>query len=370
MIKTTAINLVNNHPMLISWDIGRRCNFDCSYCGPEHHNNTSPHADLKTLIKTFEFAKQWAKIYNSHRSVKPEAIEMNFTGGEPTNNPNFWDLIHHIKQDDETYWLGLTTNGTWGDKQMKTIVDYFGSATVSYHCEADKKLRDRTLHNIIELKSQGVFVQVNVMLHTDLWDIAMEACEILDQHGVHYNPTPIGDGSNDTGKWAIDSNGISRRTSHTYTPEQQQWFFKKMNIDAQTIENKIGNKLGRACCGSRCLTGKVDNVWQPVKLVNTEFKDWHCTVDWFFLHIDQELQNIYHHQTCQATRSGRGPIGTLNDTEKLLADLRNMMSQPAIAPIICPNQRCGCGMCLPKAKNIDDFKVIWKSVSGVPILEK
>jgi MoaA/NifB/PqqE/SkfB family radical SAM enzyme len=370
MIKTTAINLVNNHPMLISWDIGRRCNFDCSYCGPEHHNNTSSHADLKTLIKTFEFAKQWAKIYNSHRSVKPEAIEMNFTGGEPTNNPNFWDLIHRIKQDDETYWLGLTTNGTWGDKQMKTIVDYFGSATVSYHCEADKKLRDRTLHNIIELKSQGVFVQVNVMLHTDLWDIAMEACEILDQHSIHYNPTPIGDGSNDTGKWAIDSNGISRRTSHTYTPEQQQWFFKKMNIDAQTIENKIGNKLGRACCGSRCLTGKVDNVWQPVKLVNTEFKDWHCTVDWFFLHIDQELQNIYHHQTCQATRSGRGPIGTLNDTEKLLADLRNMMSQPAITPIICPNQRCGCGMCLPKAKNIDDFKVIWKSVSGVPILEK
>lgn len=28
MIKTTAINLVNPEPMMVTWDTGRRCNYD------------------------------------------------------------------------------------------------------------------------------------------------------------------------------------------------------------------------------------------------------------------------------------------------------------------------------------------------------
>ena len=356
--------------MLISWDIGKRCNLDCTYCEASRHNNFSPHTSLEDLIKTFEFAKKWANIYNSRRINAPNAIEMNFTGGEPTNNPNFWKLVEHIKSSEGNYWLGLTTNGTWGKNQIANIVKNFGSATISYHCEADKTLRDRTLKNIVELHSKGVSIQVNVMLHTDLWNIAMDACEFLDNNNINYIPTPIGDGPTDTSVWALDANGTFRRTAHIYTPEQQQWFFNKMNINSSTVEDRVGNKLGRTCCGGRCLTGKVDGEWQEVKLVNTEFHGWNCMVDWFFLHIDQELKQVFHHQTCQATHNKRGPIGTLDDTESMLVDLEQRMNSPAINPIVCPNQRCGCGMCIPKAKNMDDFKIIWAATTNVPIREK
>ena len=36
----------------IEWNLGKRCNFDCSYCPSEIHDNTSPHTDIEILKKT------------------------------------------------------------------------------------------------------------------------------------------------------------------------------------------------------------------------------------------------------------------------------------------------------------------------------
>jgi hypothetical protein len=84
-------------------------------------------------------------------------------------------------------------------------------------------------------------------------------------------------------------------------------------------------------------------------------------VNWFFLYIDQETNNVYHHQTCKATYDGApGPIGSLDDTEKMFDELKIYLKNPT--PIVCPNQRCGCGMCIPKAKNLEDFTVLKESI--------
>ena len=100
---------------------------------------------------------------------------------------------------------------------------------------------------------------------------------------------------------------------------------------------------------------------KEVKLVNTNFKDWSCTVDWYFLHIDQHTGSVYHHQTCQALHDGkRGAIGYLSDSDKLLTELSTRLLNPQ--PIICPNQKCGCGMCVPKAESKEDFNDMWKSI--------
>lgn len=369
MIKTTAVNLTNPESMMVTWDIGKRCNYDCSYCDALRHNNFSSHASLDTLVSTFKFIQEWTRLYNTKR-ITASSTGINFTGGEPTNNPNFWKLVEHIRSTDSTFELGLTTNGTWATDKLDIILRDFVGVTVSWHAEADKKLRDKALNNILNLSKAGKWLQVNVMLHTDLWDEAMAACDFLDHHGIKYNPVPIGDGNFDTSEWYKDKNGIMRRTTHAYTAEQQQWFFDKMKVPAESIEAAKGNKLGRTCCGGRCLTAKVDNEWKPVKLINTEFQGWNCMVDWYFMHIDQELNEVYHHQTCQALRGGKkGPIGTLDNTEEMLSNLSALLSQDTIDPIVCPNQRCGCGMCVPKAQSMIDFKEIWSNTISVPVRE-
>jgi hypothetical protein len=54
-----------------------------------------------------------------------------------------------------------------------------------------------------------------------------------------------------------------------------------------------------------------------------EFKGWHCSVNWFFMHIEQQTDSVFHHQTCQAQfGQTRGPIGKLSEGDKILAELK------------------------------------------------
>ena len=359
MIKTTAIKLVKPEPMMVTWDTGRRCNYDCTYCESTRHDIHSPFHSLDELKQTFDFVKSWTERYNRHRQVQSHT-NINFTGGEPTMNPAFWDLVDYINQY-PGFELSLTTNGAWNSKYTQKIVDRFKGVTVSYHAEAHPNLKNQVIKNIFALHEAGLWMQVNVMLHIEYWHECVEVYESLKAFGIKANPRPIGDGGVERTGWFVDADGTNRRTSHPYTTEQQQWFFNEMGLKGSVEEIRQGTQLGRACCGGRCLQGKVEGEWQEVKLVNTEFKDWHCMVDWYFLHIEQYTGSVYHHQTCQALPDKkRGAIGNLKDSEQLLVELEERLKNPK--PIICPNLRCGCGMCIPKAKSKEDFDQLWSSI--------
>jgi MoaA/NifB/PqqE/SkfB family radical SAM enzyme len=353
MEKVTAINLKSSEPFMVTWDIGRRCNFDCSYCESTRHNTYSPPTDYESLIKTFDFIKQYVKLY------KFKDVNINFTGGEPTVNPRFWDLITYIKQN-SNFGIGITTNGTWHSKHTDFILKNCNGVTISWHAEADVQLRERAIENAVRLHSAGLWTSVNVMLHTDYWDESVDAYNRLKSAGVNAVPTPLGDGNQDRTEWFKDTDGSWRRTGHKYTPKQYEWFWKVKGISTKKAEEILsGANLGRSCCGGRCLTGKT-NSWKPVVHVDNHFKGWYCSVNYYFLHIEEHTKNVYHHQTCQATFTGRGPIGNLDNTDDILNNTARYLENPN--PIICPNDRCGCGMCAPKAKSWKNFEPIWNSL--------
>jgi MoaA/NifB/PqqE/SkfB family radical SAM enzyme len=361
MINTTAIRTVNKDAFSVIWDTGRFCNYDCTYCESTRHNNHSKHKSLEEFITTFKFIDQWANVYNNYKIHKTNT-NINFTGGEPTANTNFWDLVDHIKQYDNSYQLSLTTNGAWGENYRQKIIDNFDGVTISYHAEADQKQKDRAISNIIALSKTNMWLQVNVMLHADYWDETVSVYNMLKGMGINCKPRPIGDGNIVRKGWFIDADGTNRRTSHEYTLEQQTWFFNAVGINEQPSKEKEGNEIGRSCCGSRPLEGKVNGDWKPVTFINTNFKNWYCMVNWFFLYIDQETNLVYHHQTCKATHNGApGPIGSLNNTDSMFKDLEQYLKNPT--PIVCPNQRCGCGMCIPKAENLTEFNILKNNVS-------
>lgn len=368
MIETTAIRLKNPTAFIVTWEMLRRCNLDCTYCESTRHNNYSPYPDLNELKRTFDFIKQYTDLYNSKRKNK-EFTSIDFTGGEPTANPNFWPLLDYIKSQGD-YRLGLTTNGTWGPQFTQRVLENFIHVTVSWHAEASQHLKDRTIKNIIDLHNSGMSVQANIMLHADHFDEATAVYDLLEEKGIpRLNPVPIGDGSIVRKGWFVDADGSNRRTSHEYSEQQQNWFYAAMGQEQKSKEKKEGASIGRACCGGRCLEGKIDDQWQEVKVVNNWFKDWHCMINWFFMHVDQHTGNVYHHQTCQATFEGRGSIGNIRQSSKIIDNVKQFLSQETIPSIICPNQRCGCGMCIPKARDFETFKNLWKDTTMIPIRE-
>jgi len=349
MIKTTAIRLVNrSEPMMVTWDISRRCNFDCSYCESTRHNNTSRHRNLDEMKTTLEFIKEYTKLYDCDR------VNINFTGGEPTNNPIFFEFADYAKTQGN-FGLGLTTNGAFSLKFIDNVVKNFEWVTVSYHAEANPKLKDNVMNVIKELSKHDIRLSVNVMMHTDYWDETVEVCNTLTAWGVKFNPRPIGDGNITVKGWFQDADGTMRRTSQEYTPEQQAWYFNFMGIPKPSEGNKEGTELGRNCCGGRCTQGKVNDEWKDVKLVDTHFKGWYCSVNKYFLHIDHETESVYHHQTCKAKFDGtKGHIGTLDNIPAILQYVKDNKD----TVIQCPNERCGCGMCVQKAQTLEEYKLL------------
>lgn len=337
-----AINLKYKEPMMVTWDTGRRCNFDCSYCDLSRHNLTSPLTSLEDLRSTYKFIQDYTKVY------KQTNANIAFTGGEPTINPNFWILINEI----ENFTLGLTTNGTFAPKHLDTIKQKFVAATISWHAEIDEKLRNRAVNNAIELHQAGFDIRVNVMMHSDLWSDCVLAHDKLVSEGVKTNPVIVGDGINGDTNFYKDETGTLRRTSHSYTVDQQAWFYKVKNLDTQTIDKiKAGNQLPRSCCGNRDLMGKCNGCWTDITATETNFQGWYCSVNRYFMHIEQHTGNVYHHQTCQAKFQGRGPIGNLKNTIAILEYAKQNLQNT----IVCPNLRCGCGMCAPKARDKIEF---------------
>jgi MoaA/NifB/PqqE/SkfB family radical SAM enzyme len=358
MIEIDAITNKLNEAFMVTWDMLRRCNLDCTYCESTRHNNYSNYPTLEELKITFDFIKSYTELYNS-KKIFNSHTNIDFTGGEPTANPNFWPLIDYIKQYDN-FNLGLTTNGTWGKNFTQKILDNFSHITISWHAEASNHLKERSIKNIKSLYDAGKSVQANIMMHCDYFNEAASLCEDLRNYGIKkVSPVPIGDGTIIRKGWFIDSEGKNRRIGHEYSVEQQEWFYKFKGIDYSARQCKDGAEMGRSCCGGRCLIGKSNGEWQDVSHVKNHFKDWHCMINWFFMHIEQHTGNIFHHQTCQATFDGKGPIGNLNDSNEILKKLKDTLSQNTVPSIVCPNQRCGCGMCIPKAKYSEDFKKLW-----------
>jgi len=115
----------------IQWDLGRFCNYDCSYClkGPKGvHNDTEPHKPIKALIET---------VNKMHMANLGERLRFCFSGGEPTLHPKFINLCEHIKS--LGHGVHLTTNGSKGPAYWARLVRVIDVASISVHFEFIKE---------------------------------------------------------------------------------------------------------------------------------------------------------------------------------------------------------------------------------------
>jgi hypothetical protein len=272
-------------------------------------------------------------------------------------------------------------------------------------------------------------LKVNVMMHQDYYDECVDLIEnFLKPNDIKYIPRVIGDDAKFKSHWFTDMDGAQRRTSHTYTQEQllylkNHWNNKNkeamsepsktvnkiieikkenyqpsntqviQNIDKHPTEIKsifkpieiktevkdgLARKMGRMCCGGRCMTVKADGEVKTAAFIEqSNFKGYHCMVNWFFLHIEEDKNAVYHHQTCMAKLPNTpsvnidmikftktkftdevGPITSLSESDRYLEWLKQQFENNRTPTVICPNTHCGCGICVTKANNEENFRVI------------
>ena len=377
--KLIVIDSVKTEDMIVTWDMGRFCNYDCTYCPPHRHDNFSPHAKLDELKATARFALNY--IFETIRFKRLEIkshYRFNLTGGEPTIHPEFIEFGKWLKEtfnNEEKYRntgnlnLTITSNGAFSRKICDHLIQNYNFVTISYHCEAPKRLKQKVRDNIMYLKEKSLPMSINVMFHAkhEYFQECVELCESLRKAEIDFIPRMIGEHS--------DNN----KYHHHYTPDQlnwmkEYWFKNKREASSNTTDKKesegeankkdlkMARDLGRPCCGGREMNvcDKKTKQWEKTKFLKfAKFKDWKCSVNWFFLHIEQQTGLIYHHQTCQARFDGtRGPIGTIKNRDQILNQLRENLKNKKMPVITCPNKICGCGLCVPKATQWEGLKQI------------
>ena len=142
----------------VEWNLGKRCNYDCSYCPASIHDNSSPHTDIEVLKATVDKLMTLSK-----------PIRLSFTGGEPCVHPKFLELVKYCKHVGVS-WISVTTNGTLPYEFYAALEA--DQIVFSIHLEYDWKRVFNTVESIIDSSNKKVIAQI--MAHHDHMDAVLQ----------------------------------------------------------------------------------------------------------------------------------------------------------------------------------------------------
>jgi hypothetical protein len=309
--------------------------------------------------------------------TKPKGIRyviLNVYGGESLYHPDIVEILERVRQEYIQYqdrWhltVTTTTNAIVSKKILSSVMPLIDEFTVSYHTEHTLKQRQQFKDNLLTIVEAGKRIKCVVLMHSDpeLFADANNMVEWLNENNIRHLPRQL-DHDKDQPKF-------------NYHSEQKIWFDKLYSSRSYNAGDQITNAVvdkndrtdladtGRACCGGRQLCK--DNEYKSRNFfVSNKFPDWYCSVNHFFVYIKQVNGEIYVNKDCKMNFDGKvGPIGNLNNTEQLLTSLKHHIDTNTLPVIQCKKERCYCGLCSPKAKDLESYTKIIKKYQKEPEL--
>jgi organic radical activating enzyme len=171
---------INIPPTVISinWFLGKRCNYDCSYCSPHIHDAVSPFVDQASAI-------EFIKNISTNVKNKNQKIKWIFTGGEPFIDPGFVPLLKAINLTGAATQVNVVTNGSLPLSTYLGVADLLSGITISLHPERSDKEIDQTIDKIIALsKSTSTQIAVNLMFATGRIDRYRQIIDLLRENNI------------------------------------------------------------------------------------------------------------------------------------------------------------------------------------------
>lgn len=363
-----AIDPNNKPSFLLDWELTMKCNLDCGYCISYlygGHDNTTKHPPLEECLTSIDFMYRYVDLYMKHKPKGIRSVILNVYGGESLYHPDIEEILAECHQRYAPYrdqWhltITTTTNAIVPEKKLLKILPYIDEFTCSYHSEASEKQKIQFKNNLLTIQTHGKRLKCVVLLHAQ--EQLFQDCEAmidwLKTHSIRYLPRQL-------------DHGVST-TQFNYTSQQVQWFDKfyyteksknptsKVDIVPVTEHFDLSDS-GRACCGGRQLCKDSDQKSRDF-FVKNKFPDWYCSVNSFFVYVKQVTGEIFVNKDCKMSFDGQvGPIGNIDDYESLLTWTEQNLRDNTMPVIQCKKESCRCGLCAPKAKNLDTFANIMK----------
>ena len=277
----------------IEWNLGKRCNYSCSYCPASIHDNTSSHTDIEILKKTVDKLVTLGK-----------PIRLSFTGGEPCVHPKFSELIRYCKHVG-IKWISVTTNGTLPFEFYASLpVDQY---VISIHFEYDWQRVLSTVTKITAMTSISVIAQI--MAHHNHMTSVIMAYGLLTSDGTPCTVRRI--------RWTEGDHDLF--DDMRYHPDDLQWI----------IDHTATVSANCVIDGEQLLHAN-----DVIKLHYNQFKGWACNAGLESLMINWDGE--VHRATCRVG----GSLGNI---------YAGSFDTPS-APITCDRNWCTCAADIPLTK--------------------
>ena len=361
-----AIDPNNRISFLLDWEITMKCNLDCSYCPigvHGGHDNSTKHPPVSECLLALDFMFEYVDLYMSTKPKGIRYVVLNVYGGESLHHPDIVEILAQIQKKYQPYtdrWnltITTTTNAVISTKKLQKIIPYVDEFTVSYHTENTDKQKQQFKDNILAIAQSGKRQKCVVLMHqnSELFQDANDMIGWLNKNNIKLLPRAL------DGDEGVDSDRM-------YDQPQVTWFDKTYQTNTFGKETEIleSNKelhladIGRACCGGRqtCLDHDYKN---RHFYVNNKFPDWYCSVNHFFLFVKQLTGEVFTNKDCKMNFEGSvGPIGHLSNTKLIISTLQTQLMNNSMPVIQCKKYKCLCGLCAPKAKDLNTFNSIMK----------
>ena len=166
--------------VVINWNLGNRCNFECSYC-PDSLNNGSFGWNDYEVVTAF--------IDQAIAHYAPRLVYFEFTGGEVTLWKDFVKTAKYIKR--VGHDVGFISNGSRTIRWWEKNKEIFDHVCLSFHPEAADP---EHFAEVVKIMSQECRTHCNIMMHTDLaiWDKCVEVADrVIDIKNISIALQPL-----------------------------------------------------------------------------------------------------------------------------------------------------------------------------------
>lgn len=379
-----ALDPTNIPSFLLDWEVTKLCNLDCSYCGTSMetggHNNNTEHPPLEDCLRTIDFMYKYVDQYMKYKRPSQRKVILNVYGGESLFHPDIVEILQacrdkHVQYQDSWYLTIIcTTNGVVGKTRWQQVVPLIDEFTVSYHTENLPKQKQQYQDNVLYLKQLGKRFRCVIMMHNnpELWKDSESMIRFCQENSIRYTPKPF---DNALPEMLYTAEQFSKLKTFwlNQTPSTQKLEYKKkMELIGTGTETVQSIDQGRPCCGGRKLSLNGDLKSSVTFVPRQGFEGWSCSVNWFFLYVQQVNGKVYTNRDCRMSTSNKvEPLGTLENSDEMINTLIQQLETKTMPVIQCAKQRCLCGFCAPKAEKLEDFRnLIFRNVTEDVFIDK
>jgi organic radical activating enzyme len=197
IVKLGQRSMLHRDTFVVSWILGRFCNYNCSYCWPYAHSQKKDHRSIELCLNTIDEIKRQARE-NGFNS-----FHFSLSGGEPTFHPGYLDILQHLADDiDNTNYtsIHMTTNLSQSLKWFEKYVAvssrlHKAMVTASYHREYVNSHEKRVLFadKLEFLQQYDVNATINMVMVPEWFDKIYEEAMYFHERGINVTLKPQSD---------------------------------------------------------------------------------------------------------------------------------------------------------------------------------